>query len=290
MVRKYLSLFRAQHWIKNLFIFLPLFFSVRITHIDLLVQTSIAFLSFCLISSGVYIFNDLRDVDADRLHPQKKFRPLASGSVSGPVSAIFMVSLVLVGLFISWSLGLSIFALTLLYLVMNVAYSLKLKHFSIIDIFIIAMGFVIRIFVGGVVTGTTIYAWIVVMTFLLALFIALAKRRNDVIIYMETNTKVRKVIDGYNLTFIDSAMMVMAAVILVSYIMYTVSPEIVAKFNTDKVYLTSIFVVLGILRYMQVIFVESNGGSPTEILFKDRFIQLCLAGWFVTFAILIYHL
>ena len=263
---------------------------MRITHVDLLAQASIAFLSFCLISSGVYIFNDLRDIEADRLHPKKKLRPLASGSISEPVAATLMVSLILVSLFISWSLGLSIFSLTLLYLVMNVAYSLKLKHFSIIDIIIIAMGFVIRIFVGGAVTDTKIYVWIVVMTFLLALFIALAKRRNDVIIYMETNMKVRKVVDGYNLTFIDSAMMVMAAVILVSYIMYTVSPDVVAKFNTDKLYLTSVFVVLGILRYLQVTFVESNGGSPTEILFKDRFIQLCLAGWIGTFAILIYHL
>jgi decaprenyl-phosphate phosphoribosyltransferase len=290
MIRVYLRLLRIQQWVKNLFIFLPLFFSLRIVQIELLSQAFNAFIAFCLVSSAVYIFNDLRDIEADRLHPQKSVRPLASGTVSWTIAAIVMVQLLTAGLVISWSLGPPMLSLILLYLILNLAYSLKLKHIPIVDIFIIATGFVIRIFVGGVVTDTKIYMWIVIMTFLLALFIALAKRRNDVIIYLKTNAKVRKVVDGYNLTFIDSAMMVMAAVILVSYIMYTVSPDVVAKFNTDKLYLTSTFVVLGILRYMQITFVENNGGSPTEILFKDRFIQLCLAGWLVTFAILIYHI
>ena len=289
MIREHLRLLRIHQWVKNLFIFLPLFFSLRIVQAELLERAFEAFIAFCLVSSAVYIFNDLRDMEADMLHPQKKFRPLASGTVSGAAATILMVSLTAAGIGLSCKFGSTMLSLIILYILLNAAYSLKLKYILILDIIIIAVGFVIRIFVGGVVTDTNISMWIVIMTFLLALFIALAKRRDDVIIYMKTNTKVRKVVDGYNCAFIDSAMVVMAAVILVSYILYTVSPDVIAKFSTDKLYFTSFFVVLGILRYMQITFVENNGGSPTEIFIRDRFIQLCLAGWFVTFAVLIYR-
>jgi decaprenyl-phosphate phosphoribosyltransferase len=286
---EFARLLRVQQWVKNLFIFLPLFFSLRITEIEHLSQAALAFAAFCLVSSAVYIFNDLRDIDADRLHPKKKMRPLASGSVPKGFAVKIMVALGSAGLALSWSLGQAMLQLTVLYLFLNIAYSLKLKHVPLVDIFIVAMGFVIRIFVGGVVTDTKIYIWIVIMTFLLALFLALAKRRSDVILYRETNAKMRDVIDAYNLIFIDSAMMIMAAVVIVSYIMYTVSPDVVAKFGTDKLYLTTVFVVLGVLRYMQITFVENNSGSPTEILFTDRFIQFCLGGWLFAFALLIYH-
>jgi decaprenyl-phosphate phosphoribosyltransferase len=289
IIRQYLKLLRVSQWVKNLFVFLPLFFSLRIIQLDLLVWTFDAFVAFCLVSSAVYILNDLRDIEADRLHPKKKYRPVASGSISRAAAIIAMLSLLFPGLMISWLFGPTMLALVLLYVFLNMAYSMKLKHIPIIDISIIAAGFVIRIFVGGVATDTKIYLWIIIMTFLLALFIALAKRRDDVIIYMETDTKVRKVVDGYNLTFIDSAMMIMAAVIIVSYIMYTVSPDVVAKFNSGNLYLTTAFVILGILRFMQITYVENNSGSPTEILLKDRFIQYALAGWIVSFAIIIYR-
>jgi 4-hydroxybenzoate polyprenyltransferase len=164
----------------------------------------------------------------------------------------------------------------------------KLKHIPILDIVVIAVCFVIRIFVGGTVGNVPIYMWIVIMTFLLALFMALGKRRDDVIIFIETNHMPRKSIDGYNLRFIDSSMTIMAAVILVAYLMYTVSPEIMAKYKTDKLYITFIFVIMGVMRYLQITMLEENSGSPTEILLRDRFIKMSIAGWIISFFLLVY--
>lgn len=287
--RDYFRLLRVHQYIKNLFIFLPLFFSLRVLEVDLLVDAGLAFLIFSAVASAVYILNDYHDVEEDRLHPVKKDRPLAAGRISGPRALGLMAALLACGLAAAWWLSRAMFLLCTLYLVLNVGYSLRLKHLPIIDIFVIATNFVIRIFVGGVVTGVTIYMWIIIMTFLLALFLALAKRRDDVLIFLATEQKSRKSIDGYNLPFIDAAMMALAAVTIVAYILYTVSPDVIAKFGTDKLYLTTFFVILGIMRYMQITFVEEKSGSPTEVLLKDRFIQLCLLGWIASFGLLIYR-
>ena len=199
-----------------------------------------------------------------------------------------MACLIVLGLSIAYNLSLQMFSLCLFYIALNIAYSMKLKHVPILDIMIIAVCFVIRIFVGAVVGDVPIYKWIVILTFLLALFMALGKRRDDVLIFMETNHIPRKSIDGYNLRFIDASMMIMAAVVLVAYLMYTVSPDIMAKFKTEKLYITSIFVLTSIMRYLQITLLEEKSGSPTEILLKDLFIQTSIVGWFISFAILVY--
>jgi len=192
------------------------------------------------------------------------------------------------GLAMAWGLGLPVVALAGLYLVLNLAYSLGLKHVSVLDIFIVSAGYVIRVLIGGAVGNVSVSMWIVIMTFLLALFIALGKRRDDVLIFNESGMKTRKAVDGYTLSFIDSAMMVMAAVNIVSYIMYTVSPGVIAKFHTEKLYVTTLFVLLGILRYLQLTHAEKKSGAPTEVLYKDRFIQLTLIGWILAFMFIIY--
>ncbi len=284
----YLRLLRAHDWVKNLVILLPLFFALRIGEHALLVKGLVAVAAFCLVSSAVYIFNDLRDVEMDRIHPRKKFRPLASGAVAKGSAVALIAALFAAGLAISAICSPAILPLVTLYFLLNVAYSLRLKYIPIIDIVIIASGYVIRILVGGVVTGISISQWIIIMTFLLAMFIGLAKRRDDVVICMETGVEVRKIVEAYNLKFIDAALAIMAAVTIVAYIMYTVSPDIAAKFHTDELYLTTAFVVVGILRYLQMIFVEKKGAFPVEILFTDTFMQICLCGWFVTFGLLIY--
>jgi len=287
--RDSIQLLRVHQYLKNLFIFLPLFFSLRVYEARLLLDAFLAFVIFSIIASAVYILNDYHDIQEDRAHPVKKHRPLAAGRISGPTALWLMAALLTSGLAAAWGLTREMFLLCALYILLNIGYSLKLKHLPIVDIFVIATNFVIRIFVGGAVTGVTIYMWIIIMTFLLALFLALAKRRDDVLIFLETEHKSRKSIDGYNLPFIDAAMMALAAVTIVAYIMYTVSPDVIAKFGTDKLYLTTFFVILGIMRYMQITFVEEKSGSPTEVLLKDRFIQLCLLGWIVSFGILIYR-
>ena len=287
-VDTYLRLLRVRDWVKNLVILLPLFFAVRIDELVLLAQGLIAVVVFCLVSSSVYIFNDMRDMEADRTHPRKKYRPLASGAIAGTSAAALMVVLLVSGLALSATFSPAMLPLVALYFLLNLAYSLKLKYIPIIDIFTISAGFVIRIFVGGIVTQTYISLWIVIMTFLLTMFMGLAKRRDDVVICIETSVEVRTVVAAYNLRFIDTALSIMAAVTIVAYIMYTVSPDVVAKFHTDKLYLTTAFVVVGILRYLQMIFVEKKGGSPTEILLTDTFMQICVSGWLAVFGLLIY--
>ena len=284
----YIRLFRVRQYVKNLFIFLPLFFSLRIMDLHLLWQAALAFAIFSMTASAVYILNDLLDVEEDRKHPTKKNRPIASGAVSRQVAIPLIFFLLGAGIALSWALDRRMLYLIILYVMLNVLYGWKLKHISVLDIFIVASGFVIRIFVGGVVTETKITMWIVVMTFLLALFLALAKRRDDVLIFRNSEVKARKSIDGYNLVFIDSAMMVMSAVIIVAYIMYTISPEVIDRMKTDNLYVTTVFVIMGIMRYMQITFVEEGSGAPTEIILKDKLMQLSILGWLGAFAVLIY--
>lgn len=287
-MKNYIALLRIPQYSKNLFIFLPLFFALHLQEPERLFKVSLAFLGFCFLASAVYIFNDLYDLEEDSQHPKKKYRPLTAGRITR-VSAIgLMACLLVLGLAIAYVLSLQMLYLCLFYIALNIAYSMKLKHVPILDVMVIAACFVIRIFVGGAVGDVPIYMWIVIMTFLLALFMALGKRRDDVLIFMETNHVPRKSIDGYNLRFIDASMMIMAAVVLVAYLMYTISPEIMAKFKTDKLYITSIFVLMGVMRYLQITMLEENSGNPTEILLKDLFIQMSVTGWLISFALLIY--
>ncbi len=279
---------RPQQYIKNLFIFLPLFFALKITDTGLLTNAFIAFIAFSLTASAVYILNDYHDIEEDRQHPKKKNRPLASGAISKVQALGIMAVLFVAGFGLMAMLSLQAVMILLAYVMMNIAYSLYLKHIAILDVTIIAIGFVLRLFIGSVVTNIPLSMWIVVMTFLLALFMALAKRRDDVLIYLDTGKKMRKVIDGYNLQFLDTAMAIMASVVIVSYTIYTTSPEVVTRVHSQYLYLTALFVILGIMRYLQITFVLKDSGSPTKIVFKDRFIQLTLLGWIITFAWILY--
>ena len=287
-MKDYMALIRIPQYTKNLFIYLPLFFALKLSDLHLIAKVTVAFIAFSLIASSVYIFNDLRDREEDRRHPQKRNRPIASGRISETKAKSAMALLFIAGMTMSALLSLTMLYLVLIYTALNLAYTLKLKHVAILDIVTIAIGFVLRIFVGGAVGEVKIYIWIVIMTFLLALFLALGKRRDDVLIYLNTNSLPRKSVDGYNLVFIDTSMMIMAAITIVAYIMYTISPEIISKFGTDRLYLTALFVLLGILRYLQLSLVMGNSGNPTELLMKDRFIRIVIVGWLVTFGVLIY--
>jgi 4-hydroxybenzoate polyprenyltransferase len=283
-----IKLMRPQQYIKNLFIFLPLFFALKITETNLLFYDFIAFIAFSLTASAVYILNDYRDIEEDRKHPIKRFRPLASGAISKTQAVRIMLLLVSVGSILMASLSLKAAGILVIYVILNVAYSFHLKHVAILDVAIIAIGFVLRLFIGAAVTGIELSMWIVVMTFLLALFMALAKRRDDVLIYLETGKKMRKVIDGYNLQFLDTAMAIMASVVIVAYTIYTTSAQVIEKFHSEYLYLTALFVILGIMRYLQIAFVHLDSGSPTKIVLKDRFMQATIAAWVISFAWILY--
>jgi 4-hydroxybenzoate polyprenyltransferase len=279
---------RVQQHVKNVLVFAPLFFGLKFGDAGLLLNTAGAFLAFSLAASGVYVMNDCLDVARDREHPLKKGRPIASGLVSVRVATALCASLIAAGALLISSISIQAAGILGTYVLLNIAYSFLLKHIAILDVVIIATGFVLRLFVGSAVTGIDLSMWIVVITFLFALFLALAKRRNDVLLFLNTGARTREVIDGYNLRFLDTAMAIMASVVIVSYILYTTSPEVIENIHNNYLYLTALFVILGILRYMQIAFVNEDSGSPTEILWKDRVIQINLLCWVFVFAWMLY--
>ncbi|CAB1275729.1 UbiA prenyltransferase family protein [Candidatus Nitrosacidococcus tergens] len=288
MIHHLIKLARPYQYTKNLFIFLPAFFGFQITNTETVIKATIAFIGFSFIASAIYIFNDWIDRQEDARHPQKYTRPLASGQITTSTAFGFLILFLLSGGYILWYVSLKTLLITIIYLILNFAYSLKLKHIAIIDIVIIASGFVIRLFVGAEATQVVLSHWIIVMTFLLALFLSLAKRRDDVLIYLNTDQKLRKVIDGYNLQFLDLSMIMCASIVILAYILWSISAEVAYRLHTDNLYLTSVFVLLGVLRYMQITFVEERSGNPSKILLRDLFIQFTLMGWIGAFIWILY--
>jgi 4-hydroxybenzoate polyprenyltransferase len=279
---------RPHQYIKNLFIFLPLFFALKITDTELLGNAFLAFIAFSLTASAIYTLNDYHDIEEDKQHPKKKKRPLASGAITKLEAIFIMIVLFFAGFSLMASFSVNAVAILSLYIIINILYSFYLKHVAILDVTIIAIGFVLRLFIGSVVTGIVLSMWIVIMTFLLALFMALAKRRDDVLIYLDTGKKMRKVIDGYNLQFLDTAMAIMASVVIVAYTIFTTSAEVVKRFHSEYLYLTALFVILGIMRYLQITFIMEDSGSPTKIVLKDRFLQFTIISWLVAFIWILY--
>jgi len=275
-----------------MFIFLPVFFGGQLLNISVLLSCTIAFIAFSLAASSIYCFNDILDIEIDKSHPTKCKRPIASGKISLRTAYVIMAVCLLMSLGILFFFGgnayHTIIMLVLFYYIMNLAYCVKLKQYAIIDVVIISVGFVLRVFVGGVATGITCSEWIIIMTFLLALFLAFAKRRDDVVLYMNTGVTHRKNTDQYNLEFMNQVITVVATITIVAYIIYTTQPDVVERFNSKYVYLTTIFVLMGIIRYLQITIVNVKSGSPTKILLYDRFIQFCIVGWIGMFFIIIY--
>ena len=290
-MKNILLLLRPQQWIKNGFVFIPLFFGGRLLHPSDALSSLITFLAFCFAASSVYCFNDIIDVEADRRHPVKQLRPIASGSVS-IFAAYVLMALMLLGAGI-WLVLLpqhrgETAAVIGFYFVLNMAYCSYLKQYAIVDVCIVAFGFVLRIIAGGVATHIVLSNWLVLMTFLLALFLSFAKRRDDVLRMNETGEAPRRNTGRYNLTFINQAITITGSVTLVCYIMYTVSPEVVSRFNTSHLYLTSIFVLVGLLRYIQLTVVDQKSGDPTKVILHDHFMQTIVVLWLLAFLIIIY--
>ncbi len=287
-VHDYIRLARPHQYLKNFFIFLPQFFGMQILDLRLLGHSALAFAGFSLMASAVYVFNDYHDREEDRKHPTKRTRPLASGRVKPHEAMVFMTVLLFLGGGIFAYLGMPLLVIAGIYIILNVLYTLWLKHVAILDAFCVAAGFVIRLFVGSLVTAIMLSKWIVLMTFLLALFLAFAKRRSDVLIYLESGQKTRRLVDGYSLEVLNAYMLIISSVVIVSYIMYTVSAEVIEHVRSDRLYLTVVFVIAGIMRYLQISLVQNGGDSPTQVLLRDRFIQIAVLGWIAANAIILY--
>ncbi|MBF1385604.1 decaprenyl-phosphate phosphoribosyltransferase [Prevotella aurantiaca] len=292
-MKEIIRLIRPHQWIKNLVVLFPIFFGGALGHLESLYEGCITMIAYSFIASSIYCLNDIIDVEDDRRHPKKCNRPLASGRVSiaqGYAIMIVMVILSMVSLLFLPNKCIETTGVVGFYWVLNVAYCLFLKQHAIIDVCIVAFGFVLRILAGGIATDIRLSKWIVLMTFLLMLFLSFAKRRDDVLRMNETGEAPRKNTIRYNLTFINQAITITASVTLVCYIMYTVSPETIANFHTENLYLTSVFVLLGLLRYIQLAVVDKKSGDPTKVILHDRFIQCIVLGFGLTFFIIIYFL
>lgn len=286
------KLIRPKQWIKNSFVLLPLFFGGSLFDVDKLANSLLVALAYCFVASSVYCFNDIIDVADDRKHPVKCHRPIASGAVSvvqGYMLMGLMLALAAVLVALLPQARTEVGCVLAFYYVMNLAYCARLKQYAIIDVCVVAFGFVLRILVGGMAADVSLSRWIVLMTFLLTLFLSFAKRRDDVVRMNETGEAPRKNTIRYNLTFINQAITITASVTLVCYIMYTVSPEVVAQWHTEYLYLTSVFVILGLLRYIQLTVVDKKSGDPTKVVLSDRFTQIVIVGWGLTFLFMIYY-
>jgi len=286
----YIQLLRPKDWAKNLFLFLPVFFGGKLFDIPRIEHLSGGFFAFCFVASAVYIINDYRDIEDDKKHPKKRLRPLASGKVK-PVTAIIIAAILLIAGFI-----LAYFAdpkfrfVSILgfYFLLNIGYSFGLKTIPILDILIVAVGFSLRVKAGGYVADVDVSVWLNLMIFLLALFMAIAKRRDDILLKMETGADMRKAIKGYNVDFLNTMLAMFSAIIIMTYTMYCVSPITIQRLGTYHLYYTCIFVIAGLMRYLQITLVQNKAGSPTEILYKDHFIQITMLLWVAGFYALLY--
>ena len=292
MIKDILRLIRPKQWIKNMFVFIPMFFAGELFDLYSLYLCAVTFLAYSLMASSIYCYNDIVDADADRRHPVKCHRPVASGAVSVRLAYTLMAFLaalsVAVVLLLPPEVMANVLAVVIFYYLLNLSYCSKLKQYAIVDVCIVAFGFVLRILAGGFACEVTPSNWLVIMTFLLTLFMSFAKRRDDVLRMNETGEPPRKNTVRYNLTFINQAITITASVTLVCYIMYTVSPEVTERFDTPYLYLTFVFVLLGLLRYIQIAVVDKKSGDPTKVILHDHFSQMIVVAWVLSFLLMIY--
>ena len=273
-----------------MFLFIPSFFAGHFFVLHKMEILLAGFAAFCCMASSIYIINDYRDIENDRKHPVKSKRPLASGKVPPKIAITISVILVVLGAFLAWLANPDCWFLFILgvYYFMNLGYSFGLKNIAILDMIIIAMGFVLRVKGGAIIANVEISSWLIIMTFLLALFMAIGKRRDDLLLQDSSGASMRKSLSGYNLSFLDTMLGLFSAIIIVAYINYTQDDDSIRRLGTYRLYYTSVFVIAGIMRYLQVVFVKKDSGSPTEILYKDRFIQVTIVLWIACFFVILY--
>jgi 4-hydroxybenzoate polyprenyltransferase len=279
---------RPGQWTKNLIIFGALGLSGRLLDLTSGLYATAAFAIFCVLSGVVYLVNDVADREADRRHPIKMHRPIASGDVPVRIAMAAAVVLGLGGLAAAYWLRPSFGLLATVYVVLLALYSGPLKHVVIIDVLTIAVGFVLRAAAGAVAIDVEISHWLYILTILLALFLALSKRRHELVLLADRATGHRRILEEYSPYLLDQMISVVTASTIVAYAFYTVSPDTVQKFGTDRLVLTLPFPLYGIFRYLYLVHKKEGGGSPADMLLNDRPLLLCVALWAVTVAIIIY--
>ena len=287
-MNKVLVTLRPQQWVKNLLLFAGLIFSQNFYNLDLLLKSLVAFGLFCLLSSSVYVINDVIDKDKDRKHPLKSSRPIAKGEIKISTAIILFIFLTLISLGLSALLSRTFALMALSYFALNLIYSKYLKNAVIIDVMCIAFGFVIRAVAGAVVIGVEISAWLVVCTILLALFLGFGKRRHELLLLDTEAGGHRKILTEYSPYFLDQMISVVTASTVVAYAFYTLSSEVEIKLGTKHMDLTIPFVLYGVFRYLYLIHQKEGGGSPTRMLLNDVPLFVNILLWFFAVMLIIY--
>lgn len=282
-VLEYIKLMRPKQYIKNLFVLAALMFSTNIVYIDSIVKSLIAFISFCLISSSVYILNDIVDMEKDKLHPKKCMRPLASGTVKKTNAIILSLILVITSSIISILVNKELTFIIILYLINNILYSFKIKNIILLDVFSIAFGFILRVWAGSVAIGVELSNWIILCTFFLSLYLALGKRKKEIATLKNNASDHRKILKEYNDEIINQMMSIMMSSTIVCYALYSTSNP-----KNPNMILTTIFVVYGILRYNYIINTTEDG-NPTDVVLKDKSLQINVLLWAITCLIIVMY-
>jgi 4-hydroxybenzoate polyprenyltransferase len=282
------QLLRPTQWSKNLVVFAALIFAKHLFNRADVFLVSLGFVAFCLTASAAYVMNDLRDCERDRQHPLKSLRPLPAGRVRRSTAAGLAIALLITGLSMALTLRLGFGVLVVVYFVLQIAYTFWLKEAVILDVMAIAAGFVIRAAAGGVIISVPVSPWLIICTFLLALFLGFSKRRHELILLEARATEHRASLKEYSPYFLDQMIAVVTASTVVAYAIWTVSPEIREKLGTEKLYLTIPFVLFGIFRYLYLVHQREEGGNPTQLLLTDRPLLLDVLLWIITVAVLLY--
>ena len=279
---------RPAQWTKNLFVAAALIFAKKVFDVPLLLRTLAAFAVFCLLSGAIYIVNDVLDAAEDRLHPRKSRRPIAAGRIGRSEAVVLAAGLAALSLVAADLLDPAFFAAAAAYVLLQLAYSVRLKDVVILDIFVVALGFVLRVVAGGLVIAVPISPWLLLCTMLLALFLAMSKRRHELLLLEGDAARHRRSLEEYSFRLLDQMISVVTASTVIAYCLYTVSEETVRKFGTDRLIYTTPFVLYGIFRYLYLIHQKDQGGSPEELILKDKPLLLAIVFWIASIVTIIY--
>lgn len=278
---------RPRQWVKNLFVFAGLIFSQNL-FTPLVWPALAAFAIFCALSGAIYVFNDLADVEKDRLHPTKRRRPIASGALSAPAGLALGVLALVGSLVAAYALSLGFGLVSTAYAALLTAYSVWLKHVVILDVLTVAAGFVLRAVAGVAAIEVDISGWLVICTILVALFLALGKRRHEYLSLRGDAAAHRPILAEYSESFLDQMVAVVTASTVTAYALYTMSPDAVTKFHTRWLPLTLPFVLYGIFRYLYLLYRRELGGNPSDLLLSDRALLVNTVLWMVALLVIIY--
>ncbi len=286
---KLIELIRPKQWIKNLFVFAPILFAGKLMDIPMLLTNIVAFLAFCGISSSVYVLNDIVDVESDRVHKKKRFRPIAAGDVTITQAKVLFIVLLIITALLSLKLPLLfIFAISL-YLINNLLYTFKFKNVVLLDVFSISAGFMLRVVAGAFAISVSVSSWMIITTIFISLFLGISKRRAELSGPNQDNLeKQRKVLSDYDVVFVDQMNTIAATGTIISYALYTVSEKAVQAFHSELLIYTTPFVIYGIFRYLYLLHKKNLGESPTQIVTRDIPIIINSIFWLISCALIIY--